>query len=517
MLCVLVAAVAWNGRQGALVELYDFGEHVASIRELSENLFSPGNPLLASSEPTQRYTPYIFLLAVLVATTPAGVFEAVFLASVLSCAVFVAGVYLFSKDYFRKPYAPPYVLLTFLFLWGKPFGYSNEYSLRFFCYTAFYPSIVAFGCGLLTWYYVLRGMRQNRLYYCGALLIGMAAFVTHPLTGSFVLLGALLLVCTESNNRARNLAMYGAGCALVLGAAIAWPYYPFLGAALDSTGRAWYDFKEYLYGMHIFLKAGPALLGVVAVGYMAVRRRHSFIIAGFSLCFLIYVAGGVFDVYLLDRYLFFTVVFLHLAIAWCFCELDVLGLNGGAVGSTVPSYRKTLKWLGVVLLCGGMFYQGAKLGFEQAGREINFTQRPLVHSYKNPLATYQKMNAVLGPGDIVLSDPLTSWLIPAYTGAKIMVLYHNNPMVSDNERRTRDVETFYDLNTEFEQRKKILAEYTVTHVLLNRNRMDDTSVNRVRNYRHRYALSEELIEDVQDMGRPIGVLNGMELYRIMRD
>lgn len=146
ILIFLISWVTLNDRRGPYIELYDFGENAASIRELSTHLFSPQNPLLATDgSTTLRYTPYIFLLALIKKLFHLNLFTVINLASLVSLFSFVVGVYLWSREYFLDSDAPLYVLVALLFLWGKPFDYSNEYSLRFLTYTLFYPSTVTFG------------------------------------------------------------------------------------------------------------------------------------------------------------------------------------------------------------------------------------------------------------------------------------------------------------------------------------------------------------------------------------
>ena len=67
-------------------------------------------------------------------------------------------------------------------------------------------------------------------------------------------------------------------------------------------------------------------------------------------------------------------------------------------------------------------------------------------------------------GDI---DIYTSWSIPVYTGAKVIVLFHTSPHVGDNAERIHDIETFYDGETSRDARMKILKKYGITHIFLN--------------------------------------------------
>lgn len=100
-----------------------------------------------------------------------------------------------------------------------------------------------------------------------------------------------------------------------------------------------------------------------------------------------------------------------------------------------------------------------------------------------------------------MSDPLTSWLIPAYTGAKIVSLYHNNPFVPDNEERVQDAITFYDATTAPMVRMEIVKKYRITHVLLNYNRMEENQVNRINAYYQHFKIDTTLIDNLKRMGK----------------
>lgn len=187
ILILIIAWVTFHNKRGPYIELYDFGEHAASIRELSVHLLSPQNPLLATDgSTTLRYTPYIFLLALIIKLFHLNLFTVINVTSIIVFLLFVTGVALWAEEYFKDRELPLYVLVTLLFLWGKPFDYSNEYNLRFLTYTLFYPSTVTFSLSFLGLYLLLRYVRSERIgSYFFYVLLGAFIFLTHPLTGSF--------------------------------------------------------------------------------------------------------------------------------------------------------------------------------------------------------------------------------------------------------------------------------------------------------------------------------------------
>lgn len=506
LLLLMVTWTAWSTKRGPLIELYDFGEHAASIRVMSHNLLSPSNPLLATDGTTTlRYTPYIFILALFKQLGGLDLFTVIQLASLVSFLLLLAGIYLWGKAYFRDETMPLYILITLLFLWGKPFDYSNEYSFRFLTYSLFYPSTFTFNLSFLGLYFILVYARCEKLrYYFLYLLCAVFIFLAHPLTASFFLLGAGLHMVTEGDKRLKHTALFGVSVLIVLASALLWPYHPFWDAVISSTTTDWYyPFRMYLYDTSNLYRMGPALLGLPVVFFFLLRKKHAFISLGFCLCASIYVLSYLVNIRLGERYIFFTMVFLHLALAWYLCTLEIASLKKIKDTLSTLSEKNLHILFFVTIFLLSVCYQLSKLGFEQAGQVINFKPRPMIAGYKNPLDNYFLLQDKIAEGDIVLSDPLTSWLLPAFTGAKIVSLYHNNPLVPDNERRVADAARFYHPATPLEERKQIVNTYRATHVLLNFDRMNENEVNRINDYYLHFRIDQRLVGDVQSMGETV--------------
>jgi hypothetical protein len=517
LLLLTVAGVTIGTKRGPLIELYDFGEHAASIREMSDHLLSPANPLLATDGTTTlRYTPYIFILGLFKRVGGVQLFTVIQLASLVSFLLLLTGVYVWGKAYFRDEAMPLYILIALLFLWGKSFDYSNEYSFRFLTYSLFYPSTVTFNLSFLGLYFVLiyarsENLRFYFLYLCCAVFI----FLTHPLTASFFLLGAGLHMVTEGDKRLKHAALFGVSVLIILASALLWPYHPFWKAVISSTTTDWYyPFRMYLYDTRNIYRMGPALLGLPVVFFFLLKKKYAFISLGFCLCASIYVLSYLVNIRLGERYIFFTMVFLHLALAWYLCALDIASLKTLKGGLAVLSEKNLHILFFALIALLSICYQLSKLGFEQAGQVITFKPRPMIAGYTNPLDDYFLLQGTIAEGDIVLSDPLTSWLLPAFTGAKIVSLYHNNPLVPDNDRRVADAARFYHPATPREERKRIVNAYRATHILLNFDRMNENEVNRINDYHLHFRIDQRLVGDVQSMGETVFETKDLILVKI---
>ncbi|MFC1592114.1 hypothetical protein ACFL43_06285 [Thermodesulfobacteriota bacterium] len=517
LLVCVVALVAFSGRQGRYAELHDYWEYAACAQELAHNMRVPENPLLAlPGENNPRNTPSVFLVALAMKLFGFELFTAIGLFSIVACAAFAAGVYLWSAAYFQDAKMPLYVLLTMLFVWGQPFHYSSEYNLRFLAYTLFYPSIVAFNLLFLGLYFLLQFARHQLLrHYVLYALLAAFIFVTHPVNGSFFLLCALLMTLTEGTHRRKTFVLYCFSVGLVLLSSQAWPYYSFLTVLVKSMTTDWYgEFQKYLYDFQNIYRMGPALLGLPVLWMFCVRKRYPFLTIGFVLCLVIYLVSWRFSITMGERYVFCMMLFLHCALAWYFRQIGLLSAAAIKRSLTAPTARSLPALFFVLILAGGAGFQVLKLGFEQVGRTITFEPRPVVRAYKNPLVQYPPLADHLGRSDVVMTDTLTAWLVPSFTGARGTSLYHSQPMIPDNNQRLRDAISFYEERTAPEQRWGILKKYGATHVLLNFDRMRPTDANRVCDFYNKFRISAQLREQVQGMGEVVFQNEGMLLVKL---
>jgi len=517
LLTVFVSCVVINGRQGPYHELYDYWEHTACIKEMARDLLNPQNPFLqVGGATTPRYTPYIFLLALSKKVFFNDLSTLLSVVSIISFVILLVGLYRFCSEYFQDSQMPLYSLVTLLFLWGGDFNFSSEYSLRFLSYTLFYPSILTFGLSFWGLYYFLSFVRYDKSSdYWKYFLLSVFIFVSHPLTGSFFLLTVFLVAITEGRRPLRNLLFYGINVAIVLVCLVTWPYFSFLEALSKSVSTPWAEeTRMYLYRTSNLYKMGPALLGVPAAFALLAKRKFPVISWGFLICTAIYVLTYKPKIFLGERYIFYVIFFMHMALAWYLRQVEALSpavIKRAVVQLSERNLHVLL--LSLMVFCG-MVAQVAKITSEQYGYSLWFQPRPIVRPYTNPLEKYQALENRFPPGSVVLSDPLTAWVLPTLCDTKIIALYHDNPLVPDNVQRTRDSMAVYAAETSLADRRKILEQYRVTHVLLNYARMVKDDVNQMNNYYLDFRISDEAVRDLEQLGRVVFKNAIFSLYRI---
>jgi hypothetical protein len=470
---------------------------------MARDLSDPQNPfLLIDGATTPRYTPYVFFLALVKKISGLDLFVLLALTSIFNFILLVAGIYLFCAEYFQDKRQPLYTLVTLLFLWGGDFNFSSEYNLRFLSYTLFYPSIVTFSLSFTGLYFLLKFVRYNEREACWKyFILSIFIVLSHPLTGSFYLLSAFLLAVSEGANRRRNLVYFLLSSLITFFCLFAWPYFSFLKALSNSVSTPWAEeTRMYLYRSSNLYKMGPAVLGIPAVLILLIKRKYPLITFGFIICASIYVFTFKPRIFLGERYIFYMILFMHLALSWYLRTLGILSFD------TVKKIILNLNEKNVhililtIILVLGVLSQVLKVSFEQAGYEIHFQPRPIVRKYEDPTVKYRFLEGKLKEGDVVMSDPLTAWLIPTLSDAKVVALYHDNPLVPDNVQRTKDSIKFYRPDTPLKTRVEILKKYYVTHVLLNFDRMNKNAVNEMNNYYMDFRIEAGLVKDLHSLG-----------------
>ena len=232
--------------------------------------------------------------------------------------------------------------------------------------------------------------------------------------------------------------------------------------------KAWVP--SNFYSPHVIYRIGPVLLGIPIVFNYFVRKEYKFVYYGFASCFLIYIISGIMKIPLGERYIFFLLFFLHLAIARELRVRNLLSLT--TIKQILCSNNMTKKKLINISLVLILFSSIAfNIGWSYVG---NFADKEddkiIVHEYRAyDHVDFNKHNFLkekVGRYEVVLSDKTTSWLIPAYSGKAVCII-HENPLIPDCYERLDNVESFFDANTTSEARLEILKKYNVSYILLN--------------------------------------------------
>ena len=335
----ILATISWSVFNYPLYTFYyssDFWEHSATIHEWTRNLWHPGNPHLAIDTGSPRYMPFFFLLTVLARMFALNPIQALGIGGVLTIILFLCGVWLFLSLYFRSDWAPFVGLIVLLGGWGVGWYWPNCYQLRCLFYVIPFPSSFVFSVSFLSFWLATKMIRQRKINPWSLILLGIMSalmLLSHPLTGTFAIASLCLLTLSEPNvsfsHRCKILGVVLTGAL----AAELWPFFSVWRVILGTSGgeaASWIKAGNFvssrvkmLYHTHpfynpqqFFATIGPGLLGIPALFYLAYKREHFFIISGFIVMSLPFVANLFFYIPLGHRFVFYMVFYLHLALIW---------------------------------------------------------------------------------------------------------------------------------------------------------------------------------------------------------
>ena len=512
LLFLLTIVTTLSGRLWS--EMGDSWEHAASVNELSSNLSNPSNPFLSiGGNTTPRFTLYILLLALLKRISSLSVIDLMELAGLCNAILLVTGIYVFIKKYTKNNYQPFFTLITLLIFWGRGWLYSNEYSLQFLTSSLFHPSIFTFSISFWGWYFFIKFKEEKTaISLVMTALISMLVSSTHPLTASFYFIVMFLINFHQKREIIPGFYLIGLSFLLSMLLMLFWPYFSIVEAfKKDVLSGGWYPTGNYFYS-GIIPGAGMSLLGIPAAAYYFFRRRHLCIIGGLVISVVIYIASYAANLPLLGRYIYFSIFHLQLLLSFYMAELWCAPSPAPGASVTV----RFLKGASVLILFVLFLYQMRLMDLRGIiGCCARGAPKFSIERWCHPQEKYAFMQMHLKPGDIVISDTFTSWVVPAMTGAKVVSHFHDNPLVLDNAVRMNDTRTFFSPGTSQSERMAIIKKYGITHILIHKG---------LENFVYAPLLKEwgifvpsfthELIESLASLGKKVYQDNSYILIKL---
>jgi hypothetical protein len=503
----------------------DYWEHSAALTEWMRNLAAPGNPHLAGGDSSSRYIPSFLLFAAAGQAFGLNAVELMSINAVVNYLLVAVGIYLFSRAYFRDPWAPLILYVVLFAAWGVPWIWSNLYHLRSFFMVASYPSTFVFGLCLIAFWYSLRFLRckTSLLGALGILLVLSALmFVSHALTGVFGIAGCCLLACTE---RDAPLSMRGLLLlAMPVGALLAefWPYFSVWDVVLNKSDaiddRTWQSFQglgamlararsgewwHILYDpQQLLVGLGVALVGVPISLWLAIKRQHSFIWLGALGMAVPYFGNIFYQIALAHRFLFYVVFFLHLAIVWAILELKATWQESRQQSRAAPLV--TTSWYGAIVT---LVILGVAniwlLAADFQGRHLNqnlewVNKRQYLPAGATVVDVFTELTAGLPENAVVIGNAKLTWPLPTFRGKAVSLPEnHENSLVPDEAERIVAEKLFMDALTTDADRSRIIQEFGVSHVLVN-------STN----------TPPELLRWLERNANPLAIVERYEIYTL---
>jgi hypothetical protein len=455
----------------------DYWEHGAVLHALIENPWHPSNPHLVSPASSPRFGPLSVLNALLARGLGLDAPAALSVAAVGHTFLFVLGIWLFFRIYFRDQRAGLYGLLVMLGGWWEAWTFTSIYQPKVLLSVACYPWLAAFAVtllGLALEAHVIRLQRPRVWHYLALTSCVWVVFLTHQVTAMMALAAWFLMALTEPNvslvRRAAVALTALVGCAL----STFWPYFSvwnllagghqeagWVGQGIQAAAQSaptldlhrFYRMKELLPAL------GMGLLGVVGLPYFFFKWRRLFVGLGVLAMLGPFALNAYVPLPLGHRFILLAVFFLHVAVVWL-----LLALTPGS-----PEFARVLDRRGLrvlsLLVVWGLLSTFAWHNVRRTEREWNYFES-YARRGESPLLRYSKRVAELTHKDsVVMGDSLILWPIPIY-GPKVVAARHENPFVPDADARLAAIDRFFARNATDEERARIIAQYRVTHVIV---------------------------------------------------
>lgn len=436
----------------------DFWLHAATVERLRENLWHPGNPVVAADTSSPYYTPYTVLLASFARLAGVSAVGILTIWAPVNAAIVLAGVWAFARRFDRSPWLAIVLFLATVLLWGWiPLGWSGFPSLYGLPLILPYPSTFAFGLTLIFWAALLRLLEPGppTRFWAWGLGLGVLAGVillSHQFTGVIAALGALAILLARVPIAKQAVAALGLAAGVCTAFAAGWFYY----SIFDLLGTT-----SILDGEHVMLyESWRGLYGYafVTLPFLALRfirdRRDPLA--------LMVVVGAV------------PVGYGAVTGHWSWSRVIPLVLFAGQAAAAIGVVqwfreRKSVSHailVGLVLLAGlaGLRVQLGNLLYVAPldmwpGRVVNAAQPVRIGPDYAWITDYAR------PGDVVLTKDLPAQrIIPAY-GLDLVAPTWPDPLLADNAQRHVAVTAIFDPATDAATRRSLLQKYEVRWII----------------------------------------------------
>ncbi len=447
-LVAVVAAINLTAPTATSYPDADAWAHVAALDEWASDIGDPGHSHLPLEVPSARFIPPFLPLAVTSAVTGWSALTAFAISGILATALIALVLYLFFRMMFPdEPWAPLGGLFAVVFIWGLPVPGSAIFELRSIIEVAGYPSAWAFVAGVAM---VLAAVRATtgRLAWLGVVAaLSAVAFLSHPIAAVFAY-SLAFVVAIDRGWRAFLIPGLAAVGGIVI--AFGWPFFSMVDVITEPLAFGEGDrlITRFYSPGRVLVMVGPALAGIYALTRLSGRRRVALSVGATAMAAL-WLGNIVVAVPVGDRFLVYTVFYLHVAL----------------VGWLVPVVRRlepSSALAGALRLGAAALILGHALITitDVRGDRIELTGIRVVANY-GAIGMVNQMEdiALAVPDDaVVVADPTTRWMLPAFSG-KVISVSRDYFGVDSATARLADTDEFFSEAVTQQRRGELLATY----------------------------------------------------------
>jgi hypothetical protein len=450
LMCLSVSKQYWVG---------DFWEHAAVIRELAAHPLHPGHPIIAVNAPHALYSPYALFWGIFSRLTGFNPIKTLSIAGIINCFLFLVGLYLFISALVpeERDGAAFYSLLFMLLLWGTyAWNFSGFFHLRQLGYILPYPSTFCMALVFIALAMNIQRVESNRdAWLLPILILSTIVLLSHQITFIFLAVG-ILATSLRSRRGLLSELLRVAGLFLVaLLLASLWPYYPLMRLMFGAS--AVYDTSQMELYRSILIRVWPALVGIPLLVLDLRGDWRKPLPWMFVILLGIYILGDLSTSYSYGRVVSFMIYILDFTLAIYLVRLEHW------VQVKVPRIPGL-----PLLLCASITLGLAALAFNPF---IYPALERSILSERRSYEDYYFLSKYVKDNEVVLTDP-TGNLVPVF-GGKLVGAATDLPFVPDAQARLDAVNRFFNPDTPPAEKLKVIQDYRVTFVLLQKSRAYD--------------------------------------------
>lgn len=474
---VLCYVTALTGNRSERLDA-DAWEHHRAVLAMSQDLWEPGNPTYATDEPSIRYSPYTVGLAWIVRTTGVDAYDVLSGVAVLNTLLLLIAIWWWLQGY-GLDRAAPLVLLSVIFLYGRPPGYANSFALSDLPWHQVNPSALAMALMIFAWGWLSRAKGFGLVAFTGVSSVLLAlAVLSHGMSGVLGAFGMFVTAIGGDQVRIKRTIAAVITGAIAFGIALAWPWYDFLFAVTHSPDT-WYWFNPAIFKMMLLVWCLPAMLAATAT--LPMRNQPFIRTALLATAGLLVIAcvGAAVGSPTLARIPLAGLIFPQAAVGVYLYQIGVLdpGTWWRRLRQLTARDRDVMSSALVEVVIAGLI-----IVFALPNIWLTLSEPHLARKWVSPLLGkedkqpnhYQRYEALLGPNistyDVVMAQPLTGWPVPSF-GGRVVSALHLEFFTPGQLERMEATQRFFVAGISRKERVAIMQFYGVSWLLLDRTEM----------------------------------------------
>jgi len=403
----------------------DLWQHLAALRALIEDPINPANPFVISAEGSRHFHPYWVGTALVARLLGWNEWQAIGFAGFVTAGTLLAGIWTFSRAFYRTEWGPLALLAAMVLGWSLPISHTGYHSPETLIEGIAYPASLLIGLSFLSWALLIRALEAPRRAW---LLVPLSAFMfaTHQLGAgiAFMASGCFLLFWPDGTLRARIIAGAAIGAGLLLSAA--WPYHNPIDAVLQTGNATWTGGLDFYSPAFLIMAAIPGLIGLWGLCHPRFARRARTVLAAFVLFAGIFSLGAA-GVLIATRFVMPAVLMLHVGIG-------ALLILAGERWPTMSRRTRLAAFAGAMIV--------VQLHFLLLAIHLN-SEYVQYRKYGSAHAAAARLTADIPDAQPVAAFDVIAWPIVA-TGQKVVSIPWPEPMIGNLPERQEVAERLFD-------------------------------------------------------------------------